>query len=252
MSDLRRVPAIWSITRGPALWKGLPVIQPATEDYGATVLEVPGHDTVWGWTPPGDLRAAERYGERLIADVEMRKTTKAKPDAGWTYEIESAELLAALVGGVTSHGWLPEEWRDVLRPFAKQGCVGYPQVYDTDRSTKPRSFLRDCLKQWEAAGFQRDQVVPLLGLSAGPEHVAAWIDECGKLGIPFHLWSLQRAEEMAYTPEESGDTPWALIGVVLGGVATIAIGAAAMFPEKARGGARRARSSLAKLWSRRR
>jgi len=210
VSDLRNKAAIWSIKATDATYCGLPVIRAATADFGEKVLEIPGDTTVWGWTPPGDLRAAEKYGKRLIADVELAKGTPAKPSAGWTYEIESAELLAALAGGVTSYGFLGSNLRDLLAPFAKQGGYGYPQVYDSDRSTDPRPFLRKCVENYQAAGFDKAHIVPLLGLSAGPDHVAAWLDECGKIGVQWQIWSVERAKSMKWAcpigvPGKGGD-----------------------------------------------
>ena len=178
----------------PGSWCGAPVIPKCTADYGSVVLDVPGSGLVWGWTPPGDLRAATKYGKRLIADLEMRSSTKAKPSAGWTGdELAAAEQLAPLVWGVTSHGYVAPSLRDVLGILAQRDVVAMPQVYDSDRSTEPRKFLRDCLDSYHKAGFRF--IVPLLGASAGADYLREWIDECRARGVPYALWSLQRLAE---------------------------------------------------------
>lgn len=185
---------VWSLSEKPGSWCGAPVIQKCTADYGDRVLEVTGDGLVWGWTPPGDLRAAQKYGPRLIADIEMRSSTKAKPSAGWKGdELAAAAKLAPLVHGVTSHGFVAPSLREVLQVLAGHGVVAYPQVYDSDRSTKPRKFLRQCLDSYHNAGFL--YVVPLLGASAGADYLREWIDECRIIGVPFSLWSLQRLAE---------------------------------------------------------
>lgn len=182
---------VWSLGTGQGTWCTQPIIPVCTAEFGARVLEVPGEGLVWGWTPPGDLRAARKYGPRLIADVEMRSSTKAKPSAGWAgSELEEARALAPLVHGVTSHGYVAASLRGVLGVFADADCVAYPQVYDSDRSTEPRKFLRNCIDSYDRAGFR--YIVPLLGASAGADYLREWIDECRKIGVPYSLWSLQR------------------------------------------------------------
>lgn len=187
---------IWSLSPKPGRFCGLPLVPMATTGMGARVLEVPRGVRCWGWTPPGELEAANRYGRELIADVELRSTNKTRPDAGWTgRELAEAEAVARRVGGVTSHGFVLRQLRNVLGTFARAGCAAYPQVYDSDRSTEPRSFLRQCVSQYRAAGFA--EVRPLLGVVAGPEHLFAWLQECHALGVRPDLWQLPRLREMA-------------------------------------------------------
>ena len=75
-----------------------------------------------------------------------------------------------------------------LEPFALLDRVGFPQVYDSDRSTVPATFIRRCVDTWRRRGFER--VVPLLGLSAGAKHVRTWIEWCEHEGLEWHLWSV--------------------------------------------------------------
>ena len=90
---------IWTLDDAPGVECGVPLVPRCTTNYGADVLDVSGTGPVWGWTPPGDLRAAQKYGKRMIADVEDRGSTKAKPSAGWTgFEIDAAELGLMLEG----------------------------------------------------------------------------------------------------------------------------------------------------------
>lgn len=193
-AGLDSVGGIWSL-REQGSYCGVPLVPTVTSGFGADVIEnVPG-PRVWGWTPPGELAAAAAYGPRLIADVELASTNKQRPDAGWTgAEVDEAAAVASLVGGVTSHGFVLRQLRDVLGQFARRGIVAYPQVYDSDRSTEPRAFLRQCVEQYRAVGFR--EVRPLLGLSAGPDHLRAWLAECRSLGVRPDLWSLARAREM--------------------------------------------------------
>lgn len=193
-------PAIWSLG---ADWSSrcggaLPVVPAATRDWGATVRADNGAALVWGWTAPGQQAAAEKYAGRLIADVETYVTATPNRWRGKPSEIGDAEFLAARCPGVTSHGYVAPVIRNVLKVFGAAGCVGVPQVYDTDRSTLtrkdgPRGFLRQCVDSYDRAGFE--YVLPLLGLSAGLDIVSEWIDECEKMGVPWHLYSLQRMDQ---------------------------------------------------------
>lgn len=186
---------VWSLSPKTGTYCGLPLVPVATGGFGAHVLELPEGVRCWGWTPPGEFAAADRYGQALIADVELARTNKAKPSAGWTgTELAQAEALAPRVGGVTSHGFVLRQLRGVLGAFAAAGCTAYPQVYDTDRSTEPRSFLRRCVAMYLEAGFKN--VVPLLGVAAGPDHLVAWLDECARMQIRPDLWQLSRLREI--------------------------------------------------------
>jgi len=186
---------VWSLSPRVGSYCGLPLVPVATGGFGDRVLEVPDGVRCWGWTPPGEYAAADRYGLNLIADVELARTNKSRPDAGWTgAEMMQAEGLAPRVGGVTSHGFVLKQLRGVLGTFARAGCTAYPQVYDSDRSTEPRSFLRRCVDMYAKAGFVR--IVPLLGVSAGPEHLLAWLDECQRMGLRPDLWQLSRLREI--------------------------------------------------------
>lgn len=194
-AGLDAVGGIWSL-REQGTYCGLPLVPTVTTGFGADVIENVAAPRVWGWTPPGELAAAAAYGSRLIADVELASTNKQRPDAGWTgREVDEAAAVASLVGGVTSHGFVLRQLRNVLEQFARRGLPAYPQVYDSDRSTKPRPFLRTCVEQYRALGFR--EVRPLLGLFAGPDHLRAWLEECRTLGVRPDLWSLARAREMS-------------------------------------------------------
>lgn len=207
IGGIDKASGVWSLSPKPGRYCNLPLVPMATSGLGAQVLDVPSGVRCWGWTPPGELAAVRRYGRSLIADVELRSTNKLRPEAGWTgAEVAEAAQVAAGVGGVTSHGFVLRQLRDVLGEFARAGCTAYPQVYDSDRSTEPRGFLRQCVKMYRAAGFS--EVVPLLGLSAGPEHLFAWLDECRALGVRADLWSLPRLREMATCDnEDNGPAP---------------------------------------------
>lgn len=185
---------IWTLDDAPGVECGVPLVPRCTTNYGADVLDVPGTGPVWGWTPPGDLRAAQKYGKRMIADVEDRGSTKAKPSAGWTgFEIDAAEQLAGLVGGVTSHGYVFKSLKPVLARLASHGLTVYPQVYDSDNSTKPREFLRTCVKMYKDVGFKT--VVPLFSASSGAAFLQEWIDECRVMDIQGAIYSLQRLKQ---------------------------------------------------------
>lgn len=185
---------VWSLG-AQGSYCGLPLVPPATSGMGAKVLDVPKGLRCWGWTPPGELVAARRFGRALIADVELRGTNKVRPEAGWRgTELLEADDVAQDVGGVTSHGYVLKPLRGVLERFASAGCVAYPQVYDSDQSTEPRAFLRRCVEMYQAAGFAR--VVPLLGVSAGVPHLLAWLDECQRLGLRPDLWQLARLKAL--------------------------------------------------------
>jgi len=196
-----RLREVWTLGGKPGLWCGVPLTASATGNYGATVHNVEGTGRVWGWTPPGDLRAAQQYGKRLIADVEDRKSTKAKPSAGWTgEEVEDAVACASLVGGITSHGYVFKNLRNVLKAFADNGCTAYPQVYDSDRSTEPRKFLRTCVNMYRDAGFA--EVVPLISASSGVDFLRAWLAECAELNVQAAIYSLQRLKQLNITCEQ--------------------------------------------------
>ena len=185
---------IWTLSDAPGTEGGVPLIPRCTTNYGADLIGVPGTGPVWGWSPPGDLRAAQKYGKRLIADVEDRASTKAKPSAGWTgFEVDAAEQLALLAGGVTSHGYVFKSLKPVLARLASHGLTVYPQVYDSDNSTKPREFLRTCVKMYRDVGFKT--VVPLFSASSGAAFLQEWIDECRVMGIQGAIYSLQRMKE---------------------------------------------------------
>lgn len=188
---------IWSLSSSPGQLCGLPLCPTATGNFGATVHDIvlPPGTRGWGWTPPGDLRAAERFGLQLVADIEDRKSTKAKPSAGWTgAEVAEAEQLADRVGALTSHGFVFKNLRPILAPFAARGRWVYPQVYDSDRSTQPRKFLRQCVTMWQDAGFET--VVPLLGASAGADWLQEWLEECDVLGLASAIYSAQRMKQL--------------------------------------------------------
>jgi hypothetical protein len=189
---------VWTLGQKLGQRCGVPLSPAVTGDFGDVVheqLQLPPGVRGWGWTPPGDLRAAQRFGPQLVADLEDRKSTKAKPSAGWTGdEVAEAEALAELAGGITSHGYVFKNLRPVLAPFAARGRRVYPQVYDSDRSTEPRKFLRTCVTMWRDAGFV--DVVPLLGVSAGADWLRAWLEECAVLGVPAALYSLERMEQL--------------------------------------------------------
>ncbi len=189
---------IWTLGAEPGTECGVPLIPRCTTNYGADLLDVPGNGAVWGWTPPGDLRAAQKYGRRLIADVEDRASTKAKPSAGWTgFEVDAADQLAKLVGGVTSHGYVFKSLKPVLVRLASNGLTVYPQVYDSDNSSKPREFLRTCVKMYQDVGFKK--IVPLFSASSGAAFLQEWIDECRVLRIQGAIYSLQRMKEKGIT-----------------------------------------------------
>lgn len=185
---------IWTLSTQGGQRCGVPLLPRGTDNYGADVVPLPPGSRCWGWTPPGDLRAAERFGVGLVADLELRAATKAAPLAGWTgAELAEAEQLAALVGGVTSHGYVAPALRQVLQRFAAAGRTAYPQVYDSDRSTEPRGFLRTCVNSYRKAGFAN--IVPLLSASSGVDYLLAWIEECAELGVRPAIYSLERMQE---------------------------------------------------------
>lgn len=188
-------PRIWSLGDDGGSRCGLEYLPVATADWGAKILPDVGAPSAWGWSPPGDLRAAQAYGRRFIADVEFRPYVPASPGSAWAGdEIAEAAAVAALAGGVTSHGFVPKKLAPVLKVFAAAGCTGYPQVYDSDKSADPKPFLRNCLNSWRAAGFA--VVRPLLGVSAGAGRLAAWLEECAEQGIGYDLYSAQRIAQM--------------------------------------------------------
>ena len=77
------------------------------------------------------------------------------------------------------------------------GLTVYPQVYDSDNSTKPREFLRTCVKMYQDAGFKK--IVPLFSASSGAAFLQEWIDECRVLKIQGAIYSLQRMKEKGIT-----------------------------------------------------
>lgn len=155
-------------------------------------------DTGWAWTGPRpEVRdLAEKLTGRFIADCEIpsEKTPAAKLPQYWRGlpgEVEIAEHLARHALGVTSHGFPKREMRETLSVFARAGLPVFPQVYDNDRSTArnpggSETFLRDCVSMHRDLGFEN--VVPILGLKAGPDIVRRWLDTCTRLGVPWHLW----------------------------------------------------------------
>lgn len=176
---------LWSLDHAQIGDKcGLQVLPSGTREWGKDVLALEG--LVWGWTPPGDLRAADEYGLRLAADVELKQWNGS--------EVEQAKALAARVGGVTSHGFGGgAKLRPVLAEFAAAGRLAFPQVYDSDRKRDPAAFLRQCVEAYGKAGFPPERVIPLLGIVAGADYVREWRDEAHRLGCPaVHYWSLQR------------------------------------------------------------
>lgn len=184
------VSEIWTLGTSAQTHCGVPLVPAGTRDYGVNVRALSEVDRCWIWCLPGDYRAAERYGRAATADVELKSWS------GTPTEVASAEKLAQLVSGVTSHGRIDLAGagiRRVLAPFAAAGLAGYPQVYDSNRSTEPRKFLRACVASYQKMGFQR--VVPLLGASAGAEYLQAWIDECGQLGLRAAIYSLERLNQ---------------------------------------------------------
>lgn len=207
VSGLDSAGGVWSLSPKSGLYCGIPLVPVATGGMGERLLNVLPGVRCWGWTPPGELAAASHFGRDLIADVELRSTNKVRPEAGWSgRETAEAAVLASLVGGVTSHGFVLHQLRDVLTIFARAGCVAYPQVYDSDRSTEPRAFLRQCVKMYREAGFS--EVRPLLGLSAGPAHVVAWLDECAALRVRPDLWQLSRLRELTSCNKPDGPRPF--------------------------------------------
>ena len=194
---------IWSLTPASGERCGVDLVPAVTGSWGTKIVEGVDADLVWGWTPPGDLRLAKLYGKRLIADVEYRPVVPAAPKSAWAgTEVAQAAELGALVGGVTSHGFVPAGLRPVLAQLASRGVIGYPQVYDSDKSAEPRQFLRTCLASWKKAGFAT--IRPLLGVSAGLPHLAAWLDECQAQGVTPHLWDLQRIQTSKYSCDQLG------------------------------------------------
>lgn len=192
-------PAIWSLGTSSAPRCGLPVVPAASQGWGRVTRRGLDAPLVWAWTAPGQHATADAYAGRLIADVETLVTAESAPRwTGAPEELASAAYLAARSVGVTSHGFVAKPIRRVLEIFASAGCVGVPQVYDSDRSTLgkpggPVGFLRQCLHSYKKAGFRR--VVPLLALSSGVDIVTTWIHECNRLAIPWHLYSLQRLDD---------------------------------------------------------
>lgn len=182
---------VFYMGRQPGEYCGLRLIPNCGSNWGlgAITVGLPS-PRVWAWTPPGDLRAAEAYGPRLIADVEYRPVVPASPQSAWTgEELDQGEALAQLLadgGGVTSHGWVPPAFRELFGLFASRGLVGYPQVYDSKRKRDPRKFLRSCVESYRKAGFE--EVRPLLGARMGPERLDAAIDEARRMGVVPDFW----------------------------------------------------------------
>jgi hypothetical protein len=186
---------IWTLGKKPGVYCGLPTIPLGSSEWGFAVVQQPAGQKCWGWTPPGTLDAAREHGRSLIADVELRRVTTAKPEAGWTgSELGYAEQLAALVGGVTSHGFVLKELREVMKILAAADLVAYPQVYATKNTKDPRKFLRTCVSMYRDVGFKT--VVPLIGVVAGQDFVLQWLQECEALKCQAALWSLQRLQQM--------------------------------------------------------
>lgn len=49
---------VWSLSSKGGVWCELPILPGCIRDFGAEVLDLPTNGPVWGWTPPGELRAA--------------------------------------------------------------------------------------------------------------------------------------------------------------------------------------------------
>lgn len=193
---------------GAVLGGRLPLLPCGTTSQGRSVRgDVGGH--LWGWTSPTAHRFATERAGRAIADVEL-------PDWGKPGQVKAesaaAEEIASHAVGVTSHGFAPARLAHALGEFAVRDLTGFPQVFDSDRSTAPRVFLLRCLSTWRDMGF--DRLVPLLGLSAGRDAVRIWIEICEDRGLDWHLWSLGEWREDArgwsklvgeYLPQEKID-----------------------------------------------
>ncbi|HEY8379894.1 MAG TPA: hypothetical protein VIK91_25560 [Nannocystis sp.] len=179
-------PAIWSLgtSSTPRCNGRLAVVPAVTANWGTQIRDGVKAPLVWGWTAPGQRAVADRYAGRLVADVELKSWS------GKASELAEAEYLAARCPAVTSHGFVAPSLKGALKKFAAAGRVAIPQVYDSDRSREPRAFVRQCVDSYDRAGFTR--ILPLLGIVAGVDYTEAWIDECQKMGVPFHLWSTGR------------------------------------------------------------
>lgn len=185
---------IWTLGKQGGSYCGLPTIPLGSSEWGFNVVSQPAGQKCWGWTPPGVLNAANEHRRSLIADVELRRVTTAKPEAGWTgSEMGNAEQLAELVGGITSHGFVLKELREVMKIFAAAKLIAYPQVYATKNTTDPRKFLRTCVNMYRDVGFTT--VIPLIGVVAGKDFVIQWLQECQALKCSAALYSLQRLRD---------------------------------------------------------
>lgn len=208
-----RVPAeafVFSIGHKPGRWGRATRIPAATEGFGVDVVEVAGDGPVWGWTPPGDLRAAHRYSRRLVANIEYRPVVPARPEAGWTgKELAAAGELAPHCLGLISHGFVPGPLAGVFKTIAASGAIGFPEVFDPDRSTDPREFLRTCVSSWKKHGFKT--IVPVFGAAGGLDFVREGFDEAVALGLPGALWTSGSLAEQGITPADldlaSGGAP---------------------------------------------
>lgn len=194
---------VFSIGHKPGRWGRATRIPAATEGFGVKVVDVAGDGPVWGWTPPGDLRAAERYSGRLVANIEYRPVVPARPASGWVgNELASAAALAPHVLGVVSHGYVPRPLGAVFETLARAGAIGFPEVFDPDRSTDPRVFLRTCLASWRKHGF--GQLVPVFGAAAGVDFLREGLDEAARLGLAAAIWTSGSMAEQGIAPADVG------------------------------------------------
>jgi hypothetical protein len=187
--------ALWTMSPDPGvvLDGALPLLCRGSALQGRKLVGDPAALS-WCWTAPGAVAAFDLRTGPTIADVELES---AKHDRRWSLkgradeDEDLAAKLATRAVAVTSHGYAGgDRLEHALRPFAEAGCWGVPQVYDSNRSAEPLVFLRRCLAAWRRLGFPQCRLVPLLGLDAGERRVLAWIRECDRLGLDWHLWSL--------------------------------------------------------------
>ena len=196
---------VFSIGHRAGRWGSATRVPAVTSGFGLEVLDVATDGPVWGWTPPGDLRAATRYTGRIIANLEYRPVVPARPAAGWMGdELADAAALAPHVAGVISHGFVPKPLERVFGLLASHGAVGFPEVFDPDQSTDPRSFTRRCVDSWRRIGFKA--VVPVFGAAGGVDFLRAGLDEASRLGLGAALWTSGSMGEQGITPADLGLT----------------------------------------------
>jgi len=194
---------VFSIGHRAGQWGSATRVPAVTSGFGLDVIDVATRGPVWGWTPPGDLRAATRYSGQIIANLEYRPVVPARPAAGWNGdELADAAALAPHVAGVISHGFIPKPLERVFGLLASHGAVGFPEVFDPDRSTDPRSFTRTCVESWRRIGFKA--VVPVFGAAAGVDFLRAGLDEAARLGLGAALWTSGSMGEQGITPADLG------------------------------------------------